>query len=140
MLVHMNAGALELAQRTAASAGPFAASLAADCSQIALAMRAGAIGDALDAFDSTASRLGRFLTFVVVASELLGHGAPTLGAVLGDYGRRVLACLDRVQHALDRGDLVGLTLALEHGLGPTLGEYCGYAEQVERGLDLRMAA
>lgn len=136
----MHDGALELAQRTASSAGAFAASLSADCSQIALAMRAGAIGDALAAFDSTAARLGRFLTFVVVSSELLGGTAPSLGAVLGDYGRRVLGCLDRVQLALDRADLGALTLALEHGLGPTLGEYHGYADQVVRGLQPRVAA
>lgn len=120
----------ELAYRTAESAGPFAESLAIDCSQIAYAMRAGAVREALATFESTADRLQRFLTFLVVTSELLGQRSPELGVVVADYGRRVLALVSRLEHTLVHGDLVGVTLALEHGLGPALGDYQGYAEKI----------
>ena len=62
----------ELAYRTASSAGPFAESLAVDCTHIAHAMRAGEVLQALATFEATADRLQRFLTYVVVTSEMLG--------------------------------------------------------------------
>jgi hypothetical protein len=130
----MHAPAHELAHRTAATAGPFAANLAFDCSQIAMAMRQGAVGEALRCFEATADRLQRFLTFVVVSSELVGRASPALGAVIADYGRRVLEQLGRIEGALDRRDLVGLTLALQHGLAPALDQYRGYADEVTRAL------
>lgn len=130
----MHAPAHELAHRTAATAGPFAANLAFDCSQIAMAMRQGEVGSALAAFESTADRLQRFMTFVVVSSELVGHASPALGAVIADYGRRVLELLGRIEGALDRRDLVALTLTLEHGLAPALDQYRGYADEVTRAL------
>src|SRR5262245_18993617 len=119
----MHAPAHELAHRTAATAGPFAANLAFDCNQIAMAMRQGAVGEALRCFEATADRLQRFLTFVVVSSELVGQVSPALGAVIADDGRRVLELLGRVEGALDRRDLVGLTLVLQHGLAPALDQY-----------------
>lgn len=130
----------ELAYRTAHSAGPFAESLAVDCSQIAHAMRAGEVLQALATFEATADRLQRFLTYVVVTSEMLGHSAPELGVVVADYGRRVLRIVTRLEHTLVHGDLVGLTLALEHGLGPALGDYQGYADAITRAFGSRMAA
>ncbi len=130
----MHAAAYELAHRTATTAGPFAASLAFDCSQIAMSMRHGAVTQALASFETTADRLQRFLTFVVVSSELVGNASPSLGAVIADYGRRVLELLGRIEGALDRGDLVGLTLTLEHGLAPALDQYSGYADDVTRAL------
>lgn len=133
-------GALQLAQRTAASAAPFAQSLAEDCRDIARTMRTGELSTALATFESTAERLQRFLTFVVVSSELLQPSSPSIGSVLADYGRRVLTLLDRVQLALDRSDLVDLTLVLEHGLGPALGDYDGYAPHVTFALAHRPAA
>jgi hypothetical protein len=133
-------GALLLAQRTSASAAPFAQSLAQDCRDIAHTMRTGDLGAALATFESTADRLQRFLTFVVVSSELLQPSSPSIGSVLADYGRRVLGLLDRVQVALDRSDLVDLTLVLEHGLGPALGDYDGYAPHVTFALSHRHAA
>jgi len=140
MLAAMHDAALHLAQRTAASAAPFAQSLAQDCRDIAQTMRVGELSTALETFDSTADRLQRFLTFVVVSSELLQPSSPAIGSVLADYGRRVLVLLDRVQVALDRSDLVDLTLVLEHGLGPALGDYDGYAPHVTFALSNRHAA
>jgi hypothetical protein len=136
----MHAAALELAQRTSTTAGPFAVSLAQDCRSIAQTMRMGELGHALATFESTTDRLQRFLTFVVVSSELLRAESPSIGIILADYGRRVLALLDRVQTALDRNDLVDLTLVLEHGLGPALGDYHGYATHVSVALAGRHAA
>lgn len=136
----MNAPALDIAQRTAASAGPFAASLAFDCAQIAQTMRAGEVRHALAALEATADRLQRFLTFVVVSSELLGRANPPLGAVIADYGRRVLDLLGRIDGSLQQADLVGLTLVLEHGLGPALGDYGGYADAVTYALGQPLAA
>lgn len=140
MLAIMHAAALELAQRTATSAGPFAVSLAQDCRDIAQTMRVGELGTALATFESTADRLQRFLTFVVVSSELLRATSPAIGVVLADYGRRLLVVLERVQAALDRSDLLDLTLILEHGLGPALGDYHGYANHVSAALARRHAA
>ncbi len=140
MHADMHAAALELAQRTATTAGPFAVSLAHDCRSIAETMRMGELGHALATFESTTDRLQRFLTFVVVSSELLRPMSPSVGMVLADYGRRVLALLDKVQSALDRNDLLDLTLVLEHGLGPALGDYRGYAMHVSSALASRRAA
>ncbi len=136
----MHAAALELAQRTATTAGPLALSLAQDCRDIAQTMRSGELGPALASFESTADRLQRFLTFVVVSSELLRPHAPAIGVVLADYGRRVLVLLDRVQVALDRSDLLDLTTVLEHRLGPALGDYHGYSGHVSSALAARRAA
>lgn len=136
----MHAAALELAQRTASTAGPFATSLAEDLRSIAHTMRSGQLGTALASFEATADRLQRFLTFVVVSSELLRATSPSTGAVLADYGRRVLALVERVQVALDRSDLVDLTLVLEHGLAPALGDYGGYAIPVSVALGTRHVA
>jgi hypothetical protein len=130
----------ELAYRTAESAGPFAESLAIDCTQIAHALRCGAVRDALATFEATADRLQRFLTFLVVTSELLGQRAPELGIVVADYGRRVLGIVARIEHTLVHNDLVGVTIALEHGLGPALGDYSGYADRVLLAFRSRTAA
>jgi hypothetical protein len=130
----------ELAYRTAESAGPFAESLAIDCTQIAHALRAGEVRDALATFEATADRLQRFLTFLVVTSELLGQRAPELGVVVADYGRRVLRLVARIEHTLVTNDLVGVTLTLEHGLGPALAEYSGYAEKILLAFRSRLAA
>jgi hypothetical protein len=130
----------ELAYRTAESAAPFAESLAIDCAQIAHAMRAGEVREALATFEATADRLQRFLTFLVVTSELLRPRAPELGVVVADYGRRVLGLVTRIEHTLVDGDLVGVTLALEHGLGPALGDYQGYAEKILVAFRSRSAA
>ena len=130
----------ELAYRTAESAGPFAESLAIDCTQIAHSLRAGDVRDALATFEATADRLQRFLTFLVVTSELLGERSPELGVVVADYGRRVLRLVGRIEHTLVSNDLVGVTLTLEHGLGPALGEYSGYAEKILLAFRSRRAA
>ena len=130
----------ELAYRTAESAGPFAESLAIDCTQIAHSLRAGEVRDALLTFEATADRLQRFLTFLVVTSELLGRRAPELGVVVADYGRRVLQLVTRIEHTLVANDLVGVTLTLEHGLGPARAEYGGYAEKILVAFRSRRAA
>ncbi len=139
-VVGMNAPALDIAHRTASSAGPFAATLAFDCAQIAHAMRAGEVRHALATLEATTDRLQRFLTFVVVSSELLGRANAPLGAVIADYGRRIIDLVGRVDGSLQHADLVGLTLVLEHGLGPALNDYGGYADAVTHALSPRLAA
>ncbi len=121
----------ELAHRTATTAVPFVESLARDYSDVAQTLRLGRLDEALDAFDASADRLQRFLTFLVVASELMVDTAPTAGAFVADYNRRLFGLLDRVHDALNTKDLVALTMVLEHGLSKTLLEYRKYAQDVE---------
>jgi hypothetical protein len=136
----MQPAALELAQRTSLTAGPFATHLAADCRGIAAMLRDGDLSAGLSKLEATTDRLGRFLTFVVVSSDLLRHEAPQIGAFLADYGRRVLGALDETQHALERGQPVDLCAALERRLGQALADYDGYAGHVSAALGCRLAA
>ncbi len=136
----MTPAASELAYRTALTAGPFADSLQDDVREIACSLRLGDLCPALEALEASTDRLQRFLTFVVVASELLMDRHASLGAVVADYGRRLLAVLGDVEATLDDGDLVGLTIALEHGLAGGLAEYKGYAADVRRALEAARAA
>jgi hypothetical protein len=126
--------ATELAYRTASTAGPFVDSLSTDMREIAYALRHGDVCVALEAFEASTERLGRFLTFVVVSSELLGDENPPLGAVVADYGRRLLQVVHRVQETLEDNDVIGLTNALEHGLADGLAEYHDYEADVCRCL------
>jgi hypothetical protein len=130
----MRPAATELAYRTAMSAGPFVESLQDDLRQIACSLRHGDVQPALEAFEASTDRLQRFLTFVVVASELLMDRHASLGAVVADYGRRLLSVMGSIEEALDDGDLIGLTLVLEHGLAGGLAEYKGYESDVRRAL------
>lgn len=122
--------ATELAYHTATRAGPFVDSLSADMREIACALRHGDVSIALEAFEASTDRLSRFLTFVVVSSELLVDENASLGAVVADYGRRLLQVVGRVQETLEENDVVGLTLALEHGLVGGLAEYHRYEADV----------
>jgi len=124
----------DLAYRTAMTAGPFVDSLAGDVMAIAHSLRAGDLDDALANFETSADRLQRFLTFLVVASELLVDTRPALGAILADYSRRLLSTASRIQCILDERDLVGLTIALEHDLARTLEEYSAYRRDVQIAL------
>lgn len=130
----MTQAASELAYRTAMTAGPFVDSLQGDLRQIACSLRHGDLCPALEALEASTDRLQRFLTFVVVASELLMEQHASLGAVVADYGRRLLDVLGSIEETLDDGDLLGLTLALEHGLAGGLAEYEGYEADVRRAL------
>ena len=136
----MNRAALELAYRTAMTAGPVADSLAGDVLEIAYSMRHGELARALEALEVSSDRLGRFLTFLVIASEILSTSNPSLGAVLGDYNRRLLSIVHTIESALAEQDMVGLALALEHGLGRNLGEYQRYAADVRRSIVKPLAA
>ena len=124
----------EIAYQTATTAGPFVDSLSADMREIACALRHGDVSIALEAFEASTDRLSRFLTFVVVSSELLVDENPPLGAVVADYGRRLLEQVHRVQETLEDNDVIGLTQALEHGLVDGLSEYHQYEADVTRCL------
>ena len=136
----MSPQAFDLAFRTAMTAGPAAQALAEDYADIACSLRAGELDHALESFGACADRLQRFLTFVVVTSEMLMAGRPSLGAVVADYGRRLLRVAATVEAHLERNDLVGLTLALEHGLSTGLSEYESHADAVLTALSPTMAA
>lgn len=136
----MNTAVSELAYRTAMTAGPFADALTMDMQQIAISIRYGDLDHALESFDTNTDRLQRFLTFLVVASELLMDCHAPLGAVIGDYSRRLLNMVGRIEDALAEGDLVGLTLALEHGLARSLAEYSAYENDIRVALTPRLAA
>ena len=135
----MTPAASELAYRTALTAGPFVDSLRGDLRQIACSLRLGDLCPALEALEASTDRLQRFLTFVVVASELLMDRHASLGAVVADYGRRLLEVVGDIEATLDDGDLVGLQMALEYGLAGGLAEYRGYEADVRRALS-RVAA
>lgn len=140
MLAAMQPAALDLAQRTSLTAGPFATNLAADCRGIAASLRSGELSAGLSRLEATTDRLGRFLTFVVVSSDLLRQQAPQIGSFLADYSRRLLGALDDTQRALDSGDPKDLCVALERRLGEALGDYDGYAGHVSTALGCRLAA
>src|SRR5687767_14358052 len=112
----MTPAASVLAYRTAMTAGPFVDSLQGDLRQIACSLRHGDLYPALEALEASTDRLQRFLTYVVVASEVLMERHASLGAVVANYGSRLLGVLGHIEETLDEGDLVGLALALEHGL------------------------
>lgn len=140
MFAAMQPAALDLAQRTSLTAGPFATHLAADCRGIAASLRGGDLEIGLSRLEATTDRLGRFLTFVVVSSDLLRHQAPQIGGFLTEYGRRLLGALDDTQRALDSGDPTDLCVALERRLGQALADYDGYAGHVSAALGSRLAA
>jgi hypothetical protein len=131
----MTPAASELAYRTAMTAGPFVDSLEADLRDIACSLRQGDLCPALEALEASTDRLQRFLTFVVVTSEVLMDRHASLGAVVADYGRRLLEVVGSIEDTLEDGDLVGLTLALEYGLAGGLAEYKGYEADVRRALE-----
>lgn len=133
----MTAVASDLAYRTAVTAGPFVDSLAGDVVTVAHALRHGDLQDALAAFESSTDRLQRFLTFLVVATELMIDSQPSLGAVLADYSRRLLQVATSIEAILANQDLAGLVVALEHSLARTLWEYAAYAQEVRRALEPR---
>ena len=135
----MTPAASVLAYRTAMTAGPFVDSLQGDLRQIACSLRHGDLYPALEALEASTDRLQRFLTYVVVASEVLMDRHASLGAVVANYGSRLLGVLGHIEETLDEGDLVGLALALEHGLVGSLEEYRGYEADVQRALS-RVAA
>jgi len=130
----MTAVAIDLAYRTAATAGPFVDSLAGDVVAIALALRDGDLEDALEAFETSTERLHRFLTFLVVATELMIDTQPSLGAVIADYSRRLLEVVGNIEAMLEEGDLVGFAVTLEHSLARSLWEYAAYDPEVRRAL------
>lgn len=130
----MAAVASDLAYRTAVTAGPFVDSLASDVVGIAHALRHGEIETALESFETSTDRLKRFLTFLVVATELMVDSQPSLGAVLADYSRRLLAAASSIEAILEEQDLTGLVVALEHSLARTLAEYSAYEADVRRAL------
>jgi len=124
----------DLAYRTAVTAGPFVESLAEDVVSVAQELRHGELADALAAFATTAERLHRFLTYLVVVSELLIDSQPTLGAILAEYSRRLLAAAESIEALLTAQDFVGVVEALENSLARTLSEYTIYAQDVRRAL------
>jgi hypothetical protein len=136
----MTPATLELARRTATTAVPFAEGLARDYGDVARTLRMGEVEHALAAFDASTDRLQRFLTFLVVATEMMVDSAPTVGAIMADYSRRLFANLDDVEMALGSRDVVALAQSLEHGLSRTLLEYTSYSSDVAFAFEPRPLA
>lgn len=130
----MAAVASDLAYRTAVTAGPYVESLAEDVVSIAQSLRHGDLQDALAAFETSTERLQRFLTYLVVVSELMLDTQPSLGGLLAEYSRRLLAAAEKVENLLKEQDFAGVVDALEHLLARTLAEYSIYAQDVRRAL------
>lgn len=130
----------ELAYRTSVAAGAFVGTLASDLSQVAHCLRVGDVGLGLESFENQADRLQRFLTFLVVTSEVLLETRSPIGAVIGDYAARLFSMVSRIETALGDRDMMGLSISIEHGLAPALREYEGYARDVTSALGVPLAA
>lgn len=121
-------------------AGACAETLADDTEAMADILRAGEVIPALDAFEGSADRLQRFMTFLVITSELLFVAAPEVGARVVAYNQRLLTLIEKVDHALDQQDLGRLGIVLAHGLAPALRDYDEHADEVMRALAPACAA
>jgi hypothetical protein len=130
----------EMAYRTAVLAGARAEALSDDVEAMAEALRSGDVIPALDAFEASAERLQRFLTFLVIASEMLFVRGPDVGAQVVQYSHRIMTLLEKVEDALARQDLGRLGLVLAHGLAPALRDYEEHADDVSRALAPARAA
>ncbi len=136
----METASRELAYRTAVAAGPFVGSLASDLSQAAHFIRVGDVSVGLESLENQTARLERFLTFLVVTSETLVDARSPVGASVGEYAQRLMTMVTRIETALDDRDMMGLSIALEHGLARTLGDYDSYAHEVQTALGVCVAA
>lgn len=124
---------VELARRSAAAAPDVADELADGFAGIARELLAGNVDDALDHLAESLDPLQRFLTFLRIVTDEVRRSDGPLGAVVADYTTRLNLLLDKVLAYLDARDLVGLTLALEHGMTVALSDYRRFAKRVEDG-------
>jgi hypothetical protein len=120
----------QVAYQTAVLAGARAEALADDMEAMAHTLRGGDVVPALDALEAASDPLQRFLTYLVVVSEVLFVAGPEVGIRVGEYNRRLLTLLEKVDDALDRQDLGRLGLVLAHGLVPALRDYEEHADDV----------
>lgn len=112
----------------------FIEDLAADLVGISYDLRQGDLAASMDALEVTTDRLHQFLYYVVTLSETLAGTHDSLGAVVADYGRRLLDVATRLEEALASHDLVAVTACLEHGLARALREHARYEPWIERAL------
>ena len=129
----MTPSPVELAQRGAAMAPDVADELSESFAEIARELLAGDVDTGLEHLAESLEPLQRFLTFLrIVVAEVRRSNGP-LAAVVGDYRTRLVLLLDKVLACLDQRDLVGLTLALEHGMAVALADYRRFSKRVEEG-------
>ena len=105
------------------SALPAAYARASRSVEVAHQLRAGDVAGAMDRLLVLIDPLGDFLSHVQRCRVALWGTNPRLAAVCLQYEERLFDVLDRIQEGLDRRDLVGLTLTLEHAVARALREY-----------------
>lgn len=129
----MTPSPVELAQRSAAAAPEVADGLADGFAEIARELLTGNVDAALEHLAASLDPLQKFLNFLRIVTEEVRRSDGPLGAVVADYSTRLHLLLDKVLGYLDARDLVGLTLALEHGMAVALSDYRRFAKRVEEG-------
>lgn len=122
------------------TAGPFVKTLAEDVVGVAHDLRDGNVVIALELLEASTDRLQRFLTFLLVASELMVESEPTFGAIIADYSRRLLQTTQQIDLALGEEDVHRLSEVLEYDLARGLNEYRDYESGVRRVFTPRAAA
>jgi hypothetical protein len=85
----------------------------------------GAVGPALQATESSIEDLHSVLIYLATAVGEFRAAAPKLAAALGDYLARILACVTRMEVALDERHVSGFVQYLEE-LVTLLGDYGEY--------------
>jgi hypothetical protein len=131
---------IQVAYRTSVLAGARAQALAEDTEAMVDTLREGDVIPALDALEAAADRLQRFLTFLVITSEILFSREPAVGARLVAYNQRLVTLLEKVDDALTQYDLARVGLVLAHGLAPALRDYEDHADDVIAALAPACAA
>lgn len=129
-----NPDTFELARQAAESAVPFAHLLARRCTGIALALREGRDGEALDDLEHSIEDIHAFLSYLVLVRDVVASADPPAAIVLRDYQEHVIGVLEALQPALADADWVEVADAFEADLAPSLAAYESLDDRVRNAL------
>lgn len=113
----------QLAAQAAQSAAPFVALLADRYSDIALRLRNGEDGIALEALGASSEDLEHFLQFLILVQDVVEQCEATVASELLDYRESIVDIVESISPALSHLDFVEVADTLEDDLVPSLRGY-----------------
>lgn len=125
---------LVIARSAAERAAQFAELLAVRFGDIANALRNGEDAPALNTLGESTEDLEQFLTFLVIATELIEPSDMAVATTMREYHGRLLSILRTLGPALNDLDLVEVADTLEHDVVTSLNAYRELDDGVQSAL------
>lgn len=117
-----------------------ASAVADDSVRIARMLTGGDVVGAMDGVIALVDALDGFLSDIRESTYALQRCSPQLARACAQYRDRIDSLLVRIEETLVTRDLVGLALALEHGVAKALRDYAYYDAPLNRMSEQSVAA